>query len=290
MDRLIRSLLYVPASADHFVARAHEREADAIILDLEDSVAEQEKDRARQKLLASVPAVARSGALVFVRINSEPERAFADATMASLAGADCIFITKVRNAMQIETLARYLDEVEAGRRVGLRFVPMIEDPSAAFDARQIGQASPRNMALVVGGEDMATALGAEPTPETLRLPKLMVHMAARASGLLSFGMIRTVSDYADVAAMEASAFEARSLGFDGASCVHPKVVPILNRAYAPNVVEIDRARRMVAAYDTSLAEGRGACEFEGKMIDVPVVARARLLLSKVGAITGDTEQ
>src|SRR5438105_11539159 len=102
-------------------------------------------------------------------------------------------------------------------------VPMIEDAGAVLDARTIATATPRIFALTPGGEDLATAIDADPTPEVLRVPKLLVHLAAKAAGILSFGLLRTVADYGDLVAIEESAQEARRFGFDGASCVHPSV-------------------------------------------------------------------
>jgi citrate lyase subunit beta/citryl-CoA lyase len=134
--------------------------------------------------------------------------------------------------------------------------------------------------LVAGGEDLATALDAEPTPEVLHLPKLMVHLSAKAAGVRSFGLLRTVADYGDLAAVEKSANEARAFGFDGASCVHPSVVPILNRAFSPSAQALDHARRLIAAAKEAKARGEGAFAFEGKMVDEPVIRRAQALLTR----------
>jgi citrate lyase subunit beta / citryl-CoA lyase len=277
----IRSLLYVPVSSERFLAKAHERGADAIILDLEDAVAPAQKDSARARLGEAVAMVRRGGAVVFVRINSEPDRVRLDAEAASRAGADGLLVPKARDAGAIAALADFLGGIEQviGRKA-MSLVPMIEDPGAVLDARTIACASPRVFALMTGGEDLATALGAEPTPDVLRLPKLMVHLAAKAAGVRSFGLLRTVADYNDLAGIEQSAREARRHGFDGASCVHPAVVPILNRAFSPTEAERDHARALIAAFDTAQAAGRGAFEFEGRMVDEPVVRRARALIEK----------
>jgi citrate lyase subunit beta / citryl-CoA lyase len=274
--RVIRSLLYVPAHAERFVAKAHERGADAIILDLEDAVPAGEKRNARTALAGAVPAVSRNGALVFVRVNARDE---ADAEAACRAGANGLLVPKTRDPESLRELGAHLDKIEreAGRQP-MHLVPMIEDPGAVFDARAIGAATPRVLALMTGGEDMATALGAEPTPEALRFPKMMVHMAAKASGVLSLGMIRTVADYRDTEAVGRAAREARELGFDGASCIHPSVVPILNAAFSPLPEEVDRATRMIAAAEAAAAQGKGAFVFDGKMVDEPVIIRARALL------------
>jgi citrate lyase subunit beta/citryl-CoA lyase len=280
---MIRSLLYVPASSERFLAKARERGADAIILDLEDAVAPQAKARARDALKDAVPAVGRNGATVFVRINAvSTGLAFDDADAACRAGAFGLFVAKVQSPAELKRLDELLDvtEREVARERPMALVPMLEDPGAVLDARTIAAASRRTFALVSGSEDMATAMGAEPTPEVLRLPKLLVHLAAKAAGLTSFGMLRTVADFADADAVMKSAREARTFGFDGASCIHPSVVPILNAAFSPTGEEIDRARRMVDAFAAAKAKGDGAFLFDGKMVDEPVVARARTLLAR----------
>ena len=277
----IRSLLYVPVSSERFLAKAHERGADAIILDLEDGVAPAEKDAARARLNDAVAMAARGGATIFVRINSEPERIFRDAEAACRAGAAGLFVAKAREPRGLAALADFLDAI--GREISRKpmwLVPMIEDPGAVLDARVIASATPRVFGLATGGEDLATALGAEPTPEVLRFPKLLVHLAAKAAGVRSFGLLRTVADYNDLDAIEKSAREARMFGFDGASCVHPAVVPILNRAFSTSPEEIERARALIAAFEAAKAEGRGAFAFEGRMVDEPVVQRARALLDR----------
>jgi len=279
---VIRSLLYVPASAERFVAKAHERSADAIILDLEDAVARSEKAPARAKLPETVKRVAQNGAKVFVRINADLDMIRLDAEAACRAGAFGLFVPKVQTPKTLQELATLLDHVEQSTgRAETVLVPMIEDPGAVFDARTIAKATPRVFALITGGEDLATALNAEPTPEVLTPPKLLVHYAAKAAGVLSFGLLRTVADYSDLAGIEKSAREARMHGFDGASCVHPAVVPILNKGFSPSEKEIESARRIVAGYDEATAKGLGAIELDGKMIDEPVYQRAKTLLSKV---------
>jgi citrate lyase subunit beta/citryl-CoA lyase len=279
---MFRSLLYVPASSERFVAKAHEREADVVILDLEDSVAPAQKDMARSALAAAVPSVTRNGARAFVRINSEEERYLPDAAAACRAGAFGLFVPKSRDPKRIQQLAARLDDVEReiGRKEGVKLILMIEDPGAVFDARTIAAASPRVFGLCLGGEDFATETAAEPTPEVLRLPKLMVHMAAKAAGVHSFGLLRTVADYQDIAAIETAAHEARSFGFDGSTCVHPSAVAILNRVFSPSADELARATRMIEAFDASLAAGTGAFVFEGRMIDIPVVNRARAMIAR----------
>ncbi len=251
----LRSLLYVPAHSDRFLARAHERGADAIILDLEDAVPEADKDAARDRLVETAPMVARNGARVFVRINAGERRA-ADAEATVAAGAT-IVLAKADLAA--------LDTLPGPA------IAMLESPAAILDARLFAR-HPKVIGLLVGAEDLATELGASPTPEVLRLPKLLAHYAAKAEKKLSVGLLRSVADYADHAGIAAAAREAREHGFDGATCVHPAVVPILNAAFAPSADQIAWAERVLAA------DGEGAFVVDGRMVDAPVVTRARRIL------------
>jgi citrate lyase subunit beta/citryl-CoA lyase len=217
---------------------------------------------------------------VFVRVNSEPERIRLDAEAACRAGAFGLLVPKVQKPDTLQELATLLEGVErtTGRGPTV-LVAMIEDPGAVLDARIIAK-GPRVFAMMTGGEDLATSLDAEPTPEVLQFPKLMVHFAAKAAGVRSWGLLRTVADYGDLAGIEQSARQARAFGFDGASCVHPAVVPILNKAFSASDEELARARSIVALYDEAKAKGLGAVEYEGRMIDEPVAQRARALLKR----------
>lgn len=254
---MLRSLLYVPAHSERFLAKAHERGADAIILDLEDAVPEADKDRARDDLAESIPLVGRNGAQVFVRINAGARRR-SDAAAAVRAGATGLVLAKAEpDALDF----------------GLPAIAMLESPSAILEARTFAR-HPAVMGLLVGSEDLATALGATPTPEVLRVPKLLVHYAAKAEGKLSFGFLRSIGDYRDLPGLEAAAQEARQHGFDGATCVHPSAVPILNTAFSPTADEIAWAERVLAA------GSEGAFAVDGRMVDAPVIERARRILAR----------
>jgi citrate lyase subunit beta/citryl-CoA lyase len=279
--RVIRSLLYVPAHSGRFIAKAHERGADAIILDLEDSVPPSEKDAARDNLAHAVTAVGRSDAHVFVRINAGKERRDDDAEAAAHAGAFGLLVPKVQSAESLRDLAVRLEPVErAMARAPLQFIALIEDPGAVLDSRAIVSQSPRLLGVVAGGEDLATAIGCDPSSDAIRFCMMEIHLAAKAAGILSFGLPHSIADYHDLDAVAASAREARAMGFDGASCIHPSVVPVLNAAFAPTEAELDHAKRLVAAFDAARAQSSGAFVFEGKMVDLPIYDRARKLLAR----------
>ena len=276
---MIRSLLYVPGNMPRFLEKAGSRGADAVIIDLEDAVPEDAKTAARDALVRSVPQIAAGGSRVFVRVNMG-SRLFDDATAALHAGAEALYLPKVSCADILHDLAGRLTPLEKDR-APVAFVPLIEDPEGLFEARAIAR-GPRVLALSSGGEDLATAMGAVPSAEVLRLPKLMIHYAAKAAGVLSFGMFRSTVDYTDQDAIRIAANEARDFGFDGASCIHPSVVALLNEGFSPTPVELDWARRVIAENAIQKAAGRGAFTLDGKFIDTPIVTRAERLLQQAG--------
>lgn len=274
---MISSLLYIPGNAPRFLEKAGQRGADVVIIDLEDAVPEGAKTEAREGLGKWVPEVRQSGCQVFVRVN-QSDRLVEDSVAATVAGADALYIPKVDSADILVRLAEALAPYETNRSP-IGFVPLIEEMKGLFDVRAIAH-GPRVFALTSGGEDLATAMGAKPTPEVLRYPKLMIHYAAKEAGILSFGMLRTTVDFADKDALRSAAIEARDFGFDGATCIHPSAVPILNECFAPSPEEIAWAQKVVSANAAEAAAGRGAFMLDGKFIDAPIVTRAEHLLQR----------
>ncbi len=272
----LRSLLYVPAHAERFAAKAHERGADAIILDLEDSVPVSSKLAAREALSAAVRQVGQAGAHVFVRINADADLRFDDAAAAVQAGVTGLMVPKLAAVEDLNRLAAHLAPFEDEQTP---FIGLVEEPGAVLDARSLA-AHPRVIGLALGGEDFATAMGAEPTPEVLRFPKQLVHMAAKASGKLSFGLLRSIADYADIDGIRVATAEAKAFGFDGATCVHPSAIAVLNAGFSPTETELDWARRVIAEAEKAERKSHGVFVFEGKMVDAPIIARAHAILAK----------
>ncbi len=282
-----RSQLYVPANNPRFIEKAHTRGADAVILDLEDSVPAAEREGARANLAASVDDVGQSGADVTVRINAPEADAMRDLDAAVIAGVCGIFVTKVRDAAYIRAVAAEVGRLEAERGMAsgtVRLVAMIETAAAYLKALEIAEADPRTAALVLGGEDMALDIGMVPDAETLAMPKQQISIVARAAGLIPFGIMGTIADFADLENVRAAAERSRRFGFEGAACIHPSVVPVLNAAFTPGAEEVSLARRIVTAYAEAEAKGTGAITVDGKMIDAPVVRRAENMLMRLEAI------
>jgi len=278
-----RSLLFVPIVRETFVASAHTRGADGIILDLEDSVPEAEKERARGLVSAAARQVGRSGCDVLVRINRPWHQAFRDVEAAVGPGVMALVCPKVESPEHLGVIAELLDWLEAARGLPAghtRLVALLETADAYFRAREIAKATPRLVAMSLGAEDFALSVGMEPIAETLQTPKQTVIIAARAAGIIPLGFMGTVADFKDTEAFRQVMRRSRAFGFAAASCIHPSVVSVINDEYGVSPEAADRARRMIAAYDEAIARGIGAVTFEGKMIDVPVVERAKALLAQ----------
>ncbi|TDJ14444.1 MAG: CoA ester lyase [Gammaproteobacteria bacterium] len=282
-----RSLLFVPANNGRFIERAHTRGADAIILDLEDSVPAHERPDARRRLMESAGLAARAGADVLVRINAEPEESAADLDAAVHAGVDALLVPKVEDPETLRGLSADVALLEAQRGMAIgsvRFVVLVESPAGLLRAEAIARADTRNVALELGGEDFALSTGMVPDAETLALPKQMALYAARAAGLMPLGILGSIADYADLDAYRVTAERSRRFGFEGAACIHPSSVSILNDVFTPSPAQAAHARRLVDAYADARRAGSGAVSVDGKMVDVPVVERAQKLLARLAAI------
>lgn len=281
-----RSLMFCPANAERFVAKAHTRGADAIILDLEDSVSAAEKAAARTGVAAAAKAVGQAGADVLVRINRELHWAVDDIAAAVSAQVMGLVLPKVMGADHV----RLLSEVVTARELALelpvghtKFVALVESAAALEQLNAIARSDPRLVAMAVGGEDLATDLDAEPSADTLYVAKMLGLHAARAAGILPLGVLASVAGVADSEPYRAMLKRSRALGFACATCVHPAQVPLLNVAFGPSEAELERARRIAEAYEQGLAQGTGAVLFEGAMVDKPVADRAYRLLARATA-------
>ena len=287
---LWRSSLFVPATSERFIAKAHLRGADAIKIDLEDAVAPTEKARARALVPAVAASVGQAGADVLVRINRPWRMAVADLEASVGADVNGIVIPKIEAADHVVFLEEIVAELEAERGLApghTCFTLQIETAKGFLNVREIAGASRRNKAISVGNEDFAHMLGMPETiSEALIGAMQTVQMAAREAGILALGYPGSIANFSDLDAYRADIARARALGFDGGSCIHPAQVAILNEGFAPTAVEIAEAEGIIAAYDAALARGEGAVAYQGKMIDIPIADRARRTLAQRDRIAG----
>jgi citrate lyase subunit beta/citryl-CoA lyase len=284
-----RSLMFVPVTVDKFVKSGADRGADAIILDLEDAVAPSQKEHARTLIADAIPHVARKGADVVVRVNRPWRLLVRDLEAAVIPGVAALMLTKVDSAEHVWAVAEIVDELEAERGLpagSMKFIVLVETANGFFRMEQIARSSPRIIGLSLGAEDFAADVGMQSEPEALFYPKQHTLFAARAAGVMPMGFVGSIADFRDQDAFRAIVRRSKRLGFVCASAIHPLQIPVLNEEFAPTPAEIDRAERMVAAYDAAYAAGLGAVQFEGAMIDVPVVNRARTVLKRAAALQG----
>ncbi|MER9408200.1 CoA ester lyase [Mesorhizobium caraganae] len=277
-----RSLLFVPAHVPRFVETAHERGADGVILDLEDSVPQDQKGEARRQLPESVTKVARKGASVLVRVNHGLRALAADLDAAVMAGVDVLVLPKTDSAEWVLEIANAVSELERERNLPLGrigFLAQIETPGALQRLAAIASAHPRMVAMALGPEDFSAAVGGVPEFDLLLTPNLSVLFAARAAGLLPLGFIGSIGELSDTGKLREAAIHARRLGFVGALAIHPTQVAILNEAFSPSPQELEWARRVVAAENDAATRGLSAFSLSGKMIDPPVVRRAHETLA-----------
>jgi citrate lyase subunit beta/citryl-CoA lyase len=283
-----RSGLFVPVNVERFVAKASSRGADVLQLDLEDSIAPGDKAAARKALPGVVERLAKEGrADILVRINQPLELAVRDLEAAVLPGVAGIMVTKAEGPDHLRLLDELVSRLEEARGIPdrtLRFLVLIEAPGPLAEAHAIARATPRTLGMSLGAEDYATAIGGEPTGETLLMPKQQVLQAARAHGLMPMGTIGTVADYSDLEAYARVVRQSAAFGFVGASAIHPAQVPVLNAGFSPAPEAVARAEKIVALDKEAAAAGRGSWSLDGKMIDIPIVQRAEALLVRARAI------
>jgi citrate lyase subunit beta/citryl-CoA lyase len=282
-----RSILYVPGNVPKFIDKAHERGADCVLVDLEDSVQPAQKPEARAMLGETLKKVARGGADVCVRINRPLRMTMPDLEAAVQPGVTALFITKTESVQHLKLLDEVVSDLEKerGLKVGsIGFGAMIEHPRALSQIHDIAEHAPRLIGMMLGGEDFALETGSIPTDESLELPKRLVAFAAQAHDVPMIGILGTVADYSDPAAYRKSAERARRFGFSGGTCIHPGLVGALNEAFTPQDEDVAYARKLIQADAKAASEGRGSFQVDGKMIDIPVIERARKLIARHDAI------
>jgi len=264
-----RSRLYLPGNVPKFFINAGLYRPGAVILDLEDSVPEGEKDAARVLVRNALRAVDFYGAEKMVRINSLP-LGLEDARALAPHGAHTFVIPKVESPDDVAAVDRVTRET--GRQIHL--VPLIESARGALHAASIAQATPSVVALGLGLEDYLKDIGAQRTAErneSLWVAGLIVN-AARAAGIQPLASVYSAVD--DLDGLARYAREARASGFEGIGCIHPRQVRAANAAFTPTVDEIEQARRIITEFEKAEAAGAGTVAVDGRMVDRPIVERA----------------
>ena len=279
---LIRSLLFAPANRVELLKKFPRYEADAFAIDLEDGTPESEKAAARHQLAETVQYLRaqRVRGLLLVRTNaSTSPHAAADIEAALGADIDGLVIPKVGTPPDVERFGAALTHAEQkGGRRPLILVGLIESVRGVTNVQSIATADRHLAALAFGGEDYISEIGGRRTAEGLEVlyARSQVVAAAKLVGLGALDQV--VVDIRDDDQFRRDAAMGRNLGYDGKMCLLPRQVELANEGFSPTPDEIDRSRRLVAAYEAARAQGRGVIDFEGRMIDPPLLGRAKAVL------------
>jgi citrate lyase subunit beta/citryl-CoA lyase len=297
MDGLppMRSLMFVPAHRERMIERAlglgefGASKLDVAILDLEDGVPPAAKEEARRRIVDVLARASRDGAAPtrFVRIR----RALSDDGAGDLdtvvrPGLAGIMAPKVRRADEVEWIAERLEALERDAKIAhgtVRIIPSIESAAALLEAPHIAKVSDRVVGLAFGSEDFALDLGL-PTKREAEAADLLYArsatvVAAVSAGKLAFDGIWP--DMKDTAGLRADTLRARRLGFTGKTLIHPDQIAVVNEIFSPTAAEVEEAQRVVHAFAEAQTRGEGAVALDGRMLDAPVVDRARRVLRAV---------
>jgi citrate lyase subunit beta / citryl-CoA lyase len=278
-----RSLLFVPAGNIRYLDSALRGWADVIQIDLEDGVAPDQKDAARACVRRDVERIAAAGRVGAVRINMDPHLLERDLDVVVCSATAALTIPKVDSATTLSALDKQITALEKERGLPLgriRLIAQIESAAGVLDARQIAQATPRLAAMGIGMEDLTAEIGGKVSADALYFPNMQVLYAARAAGVVPIGYLGSITIYDDEETFRSWIQRAAALGFEGGFCIHPRQVKILNDELSPAEAEVAACRALVVAFEAHAAAGRGVFVHQGRMVDKPVVERARRVLAR----------
>jgi citrate lyase subunit beta / citryl-CoA lyase len=285
----LRSLLFVPGDSERKFVRARDCGADALILDLEDSVAASEKSAARAHVAGLIEPGAKPAWTFIVRVNAlDTGLTLDDLAAVVKPGLDALLIPKVDGADDVERIGHYLDalEAKAGMAPGSIKLASVatETPKAMFALGSYALAHPRLFALTWGAEDLSAALGATDNKEPdgswtfpYQLARAQCLFAASAAEVAALDTVYT--DFRDPDGLERDCRRSRRDGFVGRLAIHPDQIATINRAYAPSEAEVAHARKIVAAFESN--PDAGALAMDGKMVDLPHLKAARKILASI---------
>jgi citrate lyase subunit beta/citryl-CoA lyase len=287
--RPIRSLFFAPANRADLITKLPRSPADCFVIDLEDGTPLSEKEVAREALAGNVAVLRAAGVhgLVTVRVNSpESEHYLSDLHAAWTSGADGVVIPKLEQvndlSLAIDT-ARVAGRVEGDATHGI-VIAGIESVAGVANSRSLCAFHPIVSAVYFGAEDFISEMGGRRTSGGAEVlyARSQVVLAAKHAGIHAID--QAVVDIRDEERFRADSERGRDLGYDGKICLLPRQVVLANELFSPDAAEVDFSRRLIAAYEIAIAKGIGTIDFEGRMIDAPLLKRARQVLAVVAAM------
>lgn len=282
--KLRRSMLFVPGSNAAMISNTFIYKPDSIMFDLEDAVALKEKDSARILVAHALQHPLYQEIETVVRVNPlDSEFGLADLNAVVRAGVDVVRMPKTETAQDVIDMDREITEIEkaCGREVGsTKMLAAIESPLGITQANQIATASPRLIGIALGAEDYVRNLKTERSPEGIELlfARCSILQAARAAGIQAFDTVYSNANNEEGFLAEAALI--KQLGFDGKSLVNPRQIELLHNLFAPTQKDVDQAKRIIEAAEEAERNGLGVVSLNGKMIDAPIIDRAKLVLER----------
>ena len=285
--KLRRSMLFVPGANAAMISNTFIYKPDSIMFDLEDSVALAEKDTARMLVAHALQHPLYRELETVVRVNPlASEFGLLDLNAVVRAGTDIVRLPKTDSAQDIIDMDAAITAIEkdCGRGVGsTQLLAAIESAQGILAVNDIAKASPRLMGIALGAEDYVRNMKTERSPEGIELlfARSSILHAARANGLMAFDTV-----YSDARNEEGFLREAsliKQLGFDGKSLINPNQIVLIHNLFAPTQKEVDHAERVIAAAEEAERNGSGVVSLNGKMVDSPIIERAKLVLQRAAA-------
>lgn len=282
--KLRRSMLFVPGSNAAMISNTFIYKPDSIMFDLEDAVALKEKDSARILVAHALQHPLYQEIETVVRVNPlDSEFGVADLNAVVRAGVDVVRMPKTETAQDVIDMDREITEIEkaCGRKVGsTKMLAAIESPLGITQANQIATASKRLIGIALGAEDYVRNLKTERSPEGIELlfARCSILQAARAAGIQAFDTVYSNANNEEGFLAEAALI--KQLGFDGKSLINPRQIELLHNLFAPTQKDVDQARRIIDAAEEAERNGLGVVSLNGKMIDAPIIDRAKLVLER----------
>jgi citrate lyase subunit beta/citryl-CoA lyase len=282
MERLRRSRIYLPGNSPRMIQKGPLLGADAVILDLEDSVSPEEKDAARILVGMAIRHVDFRDTEVMVRINPLDIGGVEDLKVILPAGPDAVLIPKCESPEDVVKVEKIITQSELPKPVAI--IVMIESAKGILHAYEIACASSLVEAITFGGEDFTQDIGATRTKEGKEIfwGRSMLVIAAKAAGVQALDTV--FSDLNDEEGLRRDTQTIKEMGFDGRAAVHPAQIEIIHEVFAPTTTEIQHAANVVHAAEIARKRGKGVAVVKGKMIDAPIIKRAEKIVRIAGQI------
>ena len=281
-ELLVRSLLFVPGNQPNMLDKALTLNPDVYVPDMEDSIPINEKENARGIITSFLYKMASTNTLVIPRINSL-DTGFTQKDMDSVIGVHIfgVSVGKIECSQDIKQVCNMIGEVENKNELqsgSIKLLPWIETAKAIVNAYEICVASPRIIGVGFGAEDFTNDMGIDRTEDSSEIAyaRSVVSVAARAADVLAIDTPYFALGNLDGLSRDVK--QAKKCGFNGKFAIHPEQIPVINEGFSPSRNEVDKAKRIIDAFQEAELHGRGSISLDGMVVDIPVVKRARNIL------------